>query len=260
MTAKDISAKTLVMVLVIITMTCINAFSAERSSYAALSGKAERAYAYEEWASASALYGLMINERPTDTRLYGRAIVSAAMREKPAEEVELLRKAISAHVAFDSVFASVRRESFAIGQTDLYENFMKEVRVAEPWLKRTVNGYLLDYYVYRRNAKGMISYANELLEAVPDNERFLYILAQGYLLDGMTNEAVIVWERILGVNPKSYDALLFLGNYFADNSVADNAGDTLRALDYLNRAQEVKATPYVAERIKSLNRSEIMTK
>lgn len=254
MTVENVSVKSLIVVVLLSVMTCINAVSAERPSYAALSGKAERAYAYGEWASASALYGLMIDDRPTDTRLYGRAIVSAAMREKPVEEVELLRKAMSAHVAFDSVFASVRRESFAIGQSNLYEHFMKEVRMAEPWLKRTVNGYLLEYYAYRRNAQGMISYAGELLEAVPDNERFLYILAQGYLLDGRSEEAVGVWERILVVNPSSYDALLYLGNYYADNCSAANAEGVSRALDYLERAQEVRPTPYVARRIENLTK------
>ncbi len=252
MTVKVERMKSWMTGLIMAVMTCISVIAAERPSYAALSGKAERAYAYGEWASASALYGLMIDERPTDTRLYGRAIVSASMRDKPLEEVELLRRAISAHVAFDSVFASVRRESFAIGQSDLYENFLKEVKAAEPWLKRTVNGYLLDYYVYRRNAQGMISYADELLKAVPDNERFLYILAQGYLLDGRNEEAVGVWKRILGVNSESYDALLFLGNYYADISSSEEPESISRARGYLSRAQALKPTPYVAERIRNL--------
>lgn len=227
------------------------ASAADRQTYQALSGKASRAYEYGEWASASALYGLMIDNRPTETALYGRAIVAAAMRDKPQEEVALLRRAIAAHVAFDSVFASVRRESFAIGQTDLYENFLKEVRTAEPWLKRTVNGYLLSYYTYRRNPRGMIAYSRELLEAVPDNEKFLYILAQGYLLDGNDADAIATWLRITEVNPEAYDALLYMGNYYA--SLADNDIKARQmAVEYLGRAETLRPTPYVAKKLESL--------
>lgn len=253
---KAIARAILVCTILISAATVTESSAAEKPSYASLAGKAERFYNHEEWASAGALYTLMIEARPSSAPLYGRAIVAASMRERPQEEMALFRNAIAHHVAFDSVFASVEHESFAIGQSNLYEHFLENVRESEPWLKRTVNGYLLKYYTYRRNAEGMIKYSEMLLEGAPGNEQFLYALAQGYLLKGDYDRAMTTYSEILKKNPKSYDALLYLGNYYASQSASGKsaAPDSKKlALEYLGQAYSIKPTPYVDRLIKELS-------
>lgn len=223
--------------------------AADKPSYDALAAKADRFYQHEEWASAAALYKLMIEARPAEASLYGRAIVTEAMREKPQEEIVLFRKALANHVPFDSVFASVERESFGLGQTDLYERFMENVKSSEPWLKRTVNGYLLRYFSYRHNPDGMIEYSKMLLQGAPDNQSFLYTLAQGYLLKGDFKEAMDTYSRIVSLDPNSYESLLYLGNYYASSSAP---GSRQLAQQYLSRADSLRSTPYLCRTLTHL--------
>lgn len=231
--------------ILILSMTLLSQpiYAVDTPSYGTLSAKADRFYQHEEWASASALYKLMIEARPTEANLYGRAIVTEAMRDKPQEEIVLFRRALANQVPFDSVFASVERESFSLGQTNLYEIFMENVKASEPWLKRTVNGYLLRYYSYRHNPEGMIEYSKMLLQGAPDNERFLYSLAQGYLLKGDYEEAMETYNHIVSLIPDAYEALLYLGNYYASSSAV---GSRLLAEKYLSRADSLRSTPYVS--------------
>lgn len=242
---KKITAILFIAVIAAVSATGIS--GAEKPSYDALAGKAERFYKYEEWASAGALYTLMIEARPTEVSLYGRAIVTSAMRNMPDEEVALFRKAVDNHLAFDSVFASVEKESFAIGEVNMYEHFLKNIRKAEPWLTRTINNYLLRYYSYRRNPEGMIEYSRMLLQGAPDNERFMYSLAQGYLINGDIEEAIDTYKQIVTNNPEAYDALLYLGNYYSSLPA-----DKDRAIEYLVKARELRQTPYIDNLLNTL--------
>ena len=64
--------------------------------YPQLEAKARRFFAHGEWASASAIYDLMLEERPEVPTTYGEAIVSNAMRGDTAAQMRLMSVALDA--------------------------------------------------------------------------------------------------------------------------------------------------------------------
>ena len=84
------------------------------ADYATLDSKARRFAAHGEWASASAMYSLMIEEMPADASLYSRAIVAEGMLENMDAEIRVLHEALQHGVVIDSLFAGVKRESISL--------------------------------------------------------------------------------------------------------------------------------------------------
>lgn len=223
--------------------------AAGASDFATLSDKATRFIGHGEWASASAMLDLMLEEQPADASVYGRAIVVADIRNDSLDALRLMDRALLFHVPFDSVFSSVRTESFALGRSDLYERFLLSVAAHQPWLSRSVDGYLVKYYDFRHDGPKMVEYADRLLAGLPDDVAFLDIRARGLLLSGKTGEAVQTWRHIVAVDPGNYDALLYLGNYYHDMASENRSNQQYPVLarDYLSRAYAVRPTPYVAD-------------
>lgn len=232
-------------------LTLCTALCSLASDYEALAVKARRMFHYREWASAGALYSLMLAERPQVTDSYGHAIVAAGMIDDPAQQLRLTDMGLRSQVPVDSLFRSVERTSFSVGQTSLYEKYLLLVKQAEPWLARSIDSYLLKYYVYRRDAAGMIEYSRIMLGPVPDRKEFLYTLAQGYLLDGQTDNAIGIYTRIVELYPQSLEALLYLGNYYSSYASSDTQARA-QALTYLRRARDIAATPYLEATIARL--------
>ena len=220
------------------------------SPYPQLKEKAERAFNHAEWASASTLYDLMLEEKPDVPDTYGQAIVANAMRGDHAAEMRLMQKALDNHIPFDSVFSRVSQWSFHLGKTHLYEEFLKETREGHPWMKRTIDGNLLKYYSFRRNGELMVEYSRIMLSGAPDNVGFLTTLAEGYMLLGMDAEGVAAYRKVLDVSPDDLNALLSLGNFYAAND--DDQASRVKAMEYLEKAYSIRATPYVAATLKRL--------
>lgn len=219
------------------------------SPYEVLSGRADRFFDQKEWAQASAVYDLMLDERPAVTATYGRAIVANAMRNDSVAQMALMQKALDNHIPFDSVFSRVRQTSFSLGKTSLYERFLTHVRAAYPWMKRTVDGYLLRYYAYRRNGLMMVRYSDLMLAGAPANIEFLTLRGQGLFLQNLEQEAVDTFTGILEIDPDNFTALVTLGNWYAD---AGTPASRTVAREYLSHALSVHPTPYVAARLAAL--------
>lgn len=222
------------------------------SDYGTIAMKADRFFAQKEWMSAAAMFTVMLDEQPRNADTYGKAIVTAGMRRMPAEQSQLMDRALDYHVPFDSVFSAVERVSFSLGQTSMYEDFLNLVKHDKPWLGRSIDAYLLRYYVFRRNADGMIRCSEKMLEGLPDDVNFLSILAQGLLIKGDFKGAMATYERILTVSPDNYEALLYLGNYYKDRAEADGSY-AARARECLVKAQAIRDTPYLAAAIARLD-------
>ena len=217
------------------------------SDFQTLKVKAERFFNEREWASASAMYGLMLDERPADRSLYGRAIVASEARHDSSSVVGLMNKAIKYGVPFDTIFEGVRRESFSIGKAELFEQFLLRVKANHSWMSRSVDNSLMNYYAFRHNGPMMVRYSKIMLEGLPDNAAFMKILAQGYLLEGKNGEAIATYRRILAFSPTDYEALLYLGNYYYMLAGENHNNEEYRAnaRAYLGKAYELRPTPYV---------------
>jgi len=227
------------------------AITAGGMEYKELSARASRFFAHGEWASAGAMYTLMINEHPEEATTYGHAIVCAGMMNDSLSQIDLTHTALSAKIPVDSIFHTVEKTSFSIGQTSLYEDYLLRTKSAEPWLTRIIDSYLMRYYCYRRNARGMIEYGKIMLEGLPDDENALYVLAEGYLLNGQYDHAMSTYNRIIELNPEAYTALLYLGNYYSTYAESSPAARA-RALVFLNRALTLRKTPHVESLVSRL--------
>ncbi|MCM1292504.1 MAG: tetratricopeptide repeat protein [Bacteroides sp.] len=215
--------------------------------------RAARFFQYREWNSAGALYTMLIADEPDNKEYYSRAIVSAGMIGDTLQQSTLTHAALNAHIPVDSIFSAVERTSFSIGQTSLYEQYLLQTKAENPWMTRIIDACLMRYYTYRRNPEGMIAYSTIMLRGNPDDERFLYTLAQGYLYDGQTDRALDTYRHILSLNPQSVDALLYLANYYAQTATGDKAARQ-QALDYFRRASNIISTPYIDDQIRRLSR------
>lgn len=241
-------------VLTICTAACCIAFGGSPATPDnSTEARANRFFNYREWINAGALYTMLLGDHPTNTLYCSRAIVSAGMLGDTLQQAVLTNGALDAHIPVDSLFTSVERTSFSVGQTSLYEEYLLRTKRAAPWLARVVDGYLMRYYAFRRNPEGMISYSRIMLEGNPESEPFLYTLAQGYLIDGKTDEAIDTYRRIVSLNPRSLEALLYLANYHDQLSAADpQAAD--EALLYFRQAQSISPTPFVEKAIERLEK------
>jgi len=232
-------------------LLCI-AITATATDYNTLSLKAERFYKQQEWASALAMYQLMLESQPQQADVYSRAIISATSLRDSSEVLELTNKAFEFHVPFDSIFQNVKAESFALGKTNLYEKYLLGIATHYPWLQRAIDGYLTDYYVFRHDGRKMIEYAKIMLEGLPSDAGFLSILARGYMLNGETELAIETWHNILETDPDNYNALLSLGNYYFELWQKSPSDKLLRnnTSEYLRRAYDIKPTPYISSILK----------
>lgn len=222
------------------------------SPYGVLQERAERFFSQKEWTQASAVYDLMLDEKPGVAATYGRAIVANGIRGDHKAQVALMQKALDNHVPFDSVFSRVRQSSFELGRTRLYEQFLTQVRNAYPWMKRTIDGYLLRYYAYRKNGEMIDCYSRLMLDGAPGNVEFLTLLGEGCFLQNLPDKAVEAYEAVLAEAPDNYNALVTLGNWYAQCAAGGDAQAVGLARDYLSRAYALYPTPYVAARLARL--------
>lgn len=220
--------------------------------YEATATRAARFFHYQEWASAGALYTLMLAERPDVVDTYGHAIVAAGMLADTTKQADLTALAIESHIAFDSLFTSVEETSFSVGQTSLYEQYLLYTKRHTPWLSRIIDSYLIRYYTFRRNPHGMIEYSKIILEGNPKNLQFLYTLAQGYLLNNQPEEAINVYNHILTIDASSLEALLYLANY--NMSLAESNPQAIdKAIRYFTKAQQIAPSPQIDASLARLN-------
>lgn len=220
------------------------------ADYQTFATKASRFFEQKEWASASAMYDLMLEQQPRNCETYGYAIVSAGMRNDTTYQMFLMNQSITAHVPFDSIFACVKQVSFGLGNSLLYEKFLIRVKRQLPWLSRNIDNNLLDYYVFRNDATMMIHYSRKMLKGLPDDIRFLTILANGLIMDGQFVEGIATYEKILMQDPNDYNALLLLGVYY--QMTAKSLAAKRHALSFFEQAQRINPTPSVETSIKQL--------
>ncbi len=221
------------------------------AEYDQLAARAARFFHYREWASAEAMYTLMIQKQPNRCDSYSHAIVAAGMLNDTLNTSRLTISALNARIPVDSLFSDIEKISFSIGRTSLYEKYLLFTQRDQPWLSRVIDTYLMRYYSYRRYGPGMVCYSLAILERLPDDIPALYSLAQGYLISGKTNEAIATYSHIVSLDPNAYLALLYLGNYYATH--LDTGTDArAKAGIYLNQAHRLRPTPYTEKLLNTL--------
>lgn len=236
------------LLLTLILAAFLAATAAAQSRYELMAQRADRSFEWKEWSSAATMYELMLKERPDSLVPYARAIVANQMIPDTAATTDLMQRAMAHGLGLADVLAAVKTIDFSIGEGDLYGRYLYQLHGAMPWMRRALDHQLLDYYVSRADGPMIVRYATAMLAGLPESTDYLAYLAQGHLLSGNEPEAVAAWRKIIELNPINYNALLELGNYYAIK------GRKAEAVELLERAQDLRPTPFVARLLEKLAR------
>lgn len=233
-------------ILIIAALTAAAAIAAQGAPQVSTLTRADRAFAGGEWASAAALYELVLSQQPDTADVYARTIIASEMAGDTLAASGLVERAMSHGIGFTSLLGSVKQIGYSIGQGDSYGALLNRLRTQMPWMGRPLDNELLRYYTFRNDGPNMVKYARIMLQGLPESREYLSLLARGYVCDDRLAEAAEVWRQIVNLYPDDFEALVALANYYAA------AGDRTEALKYFTAAREVKSTPYIEEQIKAL--------
>lgn len=218
-------------------LLCATLCAGATGRYESLRVRADRSYGWREWASAAAMYELMLDICPDSARTYSRAIVATCLVPDTVAGPDLLQRAMAHGIALDDVLRRVRAESYDIGEPALYGSLLQRLQTVMPWMSRAIDHELLRHYLERGDGPNTVRYARVMLDGLPDSREFLSALARGYLTQDMTEEAADVWRRILELYPDDYETLLYLANYHILGGRPDEARP------YITRARQIRDTP-----------------
>lgn len=219
------------------------------TDYQRLENKAKRFFDYREWASANAMYLLMLEQNPRDTQTYAHAVVAEMMTGDTIQALDMATRCMNYEIAPADFLSDIRNVSFSIGNGRLYEEYLLKIKKTYPWYTRIADNFLMQYYGFRQNGPELIKYADTMLQGLPDDRDFLRMLARGQLLDGNTRAALDTWEKTIRLYPDDYDTTLDLANTF---DALDNRAE---ALKWMERAFQLRPTPYVRQRIETLKKN-----
>lgn len=214
---------------------------AQASDYARLEAKAARFFDNSEWLNASAMYTLMQDQKPDVASTYSHNVVSLYMAGEPDRAMAVLGSAFDAGLPLDTLLGQVQRVSRVAGNGAIYEQVLLRAHNMYPWLGRSLDKYLLNYYTFKDNGPKMVEYARMMLAGLPDDVAFRRILARGYMLQGNTAQAVAEWADILRLAPDNVDTLLDMANYLLAT------GQPVEARPLLQQAYALRPTPYVQQ-------------
>lgn len=212
-----------------------------------LAVRAARAYAAGEWTSAQAMYAVLADREPGRAEYYAKALVAASAAGDSLTAIDMAASSMAAAVPPDSLLDIVRAESYGIVKPEIYPRLLDVMSLRLPYMKRAIMLRKLNYYRDRNDAPNTIACAEALLTGIPDNVRFLTVLAEARFANGQPEQAMAVYSRILELEPQNYEALVALANYYDARGLPE-------ALEYFRRAQQVRPTPYVSERINQLSK------
>lgn len=202
------------------------------------------------------IYEEMMDIRPDDVATYYHAIMACGMTGNENRQMDIFERTQKQGIALDSIFSGVKKVSFEIGEGDEYEKLLLLVRSRQPWLTRGINVYLLEYYDFRHDARGVIRIAESMLSDTPESLQLTRILARAYMLDNRSGDAVRCYRHIVEQVPDDYDALLNLGIFYYTSlpaaSEAQRADFAALAQAYLTDAWRVNPTPHVAQILRNL--------
>ena len=208
--------------------------------------KAKRFFENQEWASANAMYLLMMEEKPQVVSTYAGAVVADIMIGDTIQALDMIPRSMTYQIPLDSLLSDIKTISFSIGRGDLYEHYLLKMKTTYTWLSRVADNYLMQYYAFRQNGPELVKYARTMLAGLPDNLNFLRMLAYGLLLSGDSEGAEKTWLKTNDLYPDNLDTVLDLANFY------DSLGRKREALEWMLRANDMHSSPYIRSRIATL--------
>lgn len=220
-----------------------------------------------EWKEASALYDIIISQKPDSLNLYIPAIVASAKTDNYNHVVDIVVISEKNGIALDSILDNLLTYTTKIGNTEIYEKTILSLQEKQPWFEKLFNKQLLEYYKKRHYNIKAIEIADRIIKNKPANIKEIMTIKANCLNElGDIDSAAIVMSEILAIDSTFYDARLYLGNYYylkAIQLIEDTAEeiDEKSACSLLQQAKEyidieyLKAkSPYVRDRLNEIER------
>lgn len=225
-----------------------------QSATTTLAERASRFYARGEWASSRAAYMTLARDHTDVAEYWVRSIVSSLMEGNNGKACEETLAGIERKVPVDTIFDGVLDATISLGKNSTFEHYLIDMKETAPWISRVADRCLLRYYVFRDDGAKIVSTAASLLKGTPDNMLFLPSLAYGQLLCGDLTGMAATNRRILELDPKNKDALLYLANYHYYLWEQGAGGEKTAALDYTKRAYQLWKTPKIKQMLEELTK------
>lgn len=181
-------------------------------------------FIHAEWEEVLIETEQMVKLKPSDADPYSAALIAAQFLDDVSTENRYLRLSQQNRIHIDTVMVHVYNRTRTIKNAQIYEQLLLNLKANHKWMSKVFNIYLLDFYNFARKTHETIAIANELLQLTPDNTRILRIKANALFYQGNIDDAVVVHERLLSLEPNSYESLTFLGVYYTaicDKEIAD---------------------------------------
>lgn len=209
---------------------------ASASTYERQAARMNDYFNHAEWNYVLVEAASMIKQRPSDVEPYALSIIAAQFMEDIPTENYYLKLSQSNLIHVDSLLTLIYVRTKQLHNADIYEQLLLNLKKNNKWLSRVFDIYLLDYYHFARKTKETIKIANELLNATPNNVRFIKIKADALFYQGDTREAVQLYEKLLQIDPNDYETLTLLSAYYSTQDLK-----TIHTIDsiYLNDPKPV---------------------
>ena len=202
-------------------------------AYERLESRANDHYDHAEWSEVISITDRMVRIRPSDVAPYSAALVAAQFLNDIPTENRYLELSQYNRIPIDTLLQSVYERTRLMHNAAIYEGILLNLKTHNSWLAKVFNHYLLDYYAFAHKTDQTIAIADELLHVTPENIRYKKIKADALFYQGDHKPAVAIYENILSANPDDYDALTFLGIYYAAEIEKElNQVDTLYQQDH----------------------------
>lgn len=221
-----------------------------QSSTNPLLQKSEEAFNTQRWKSAGTLYELLLKDSVNYTPYMAKALLA---NELAADEVSLRRADALFGVnrfRMDSLLSDFSKLCIRLRHFDVFEESLDRTRKVMPENSDTLLYGMIKYRLFLRDSKGAIRIAREGQMEQPDNLLWLRLEAEGWQLAGRSDQALLVYRKLLARDPDNLDALLYEGNYYyltgkekisrlEKEFEQQSAGSRMQYTAYRERVQEV---------------------
>lgn len=220
-----------------------------------------------EWKEASALYDIIISQKPDSLNFYAPAVVASAKMGNYEHVVEIVVISEKNGMALDSILNNILTYTTKIGDTNIYERTILSLQEKQPWFEKLFNRHLLEYYTKRHYNIKAIEIADRIIKSNPANIKDIMRIKANCLNElGDIDSAAIAMSEILAIDSSFYDARIYLGNYYylkAIQLIEDTAEeiDEKEICSLLQQAREFidieylkTKSPYVRDRLKEIDK------
>lgn len=172
-------------------------------------------FIHAEWNEVLIETEQMVTMRPGDADPYSAALIAAQSLNDISTENRYLRLSQQNRIHIDTIMVRVYNRTRSIKNAQVYEQLLLNLKANHRWMSKVFNMYLLDFYNFARKTKETIMIADELLILTPNNARIMRIKANALFYQGNTDEAALIHEKLLTMEPNNYESLTFLGTYYS---------------------------------------------